>query len=193
VARFGDEAADVDTRARIAGLMKRIDYSSATLNDTTTARELLSLATAIGTSEAKFAEDFEESQLNPLGYNTVGLDIDSLPSEYKRTRLLSRLTSLQAAATSLDKGLKQAEAKQALAAIASAITPVITEASDAKKVDLNVTAAVKICNDELKRIAANYGVKPEEDVVEANVEEDELDEAAEDTEDDDADAEPAAP
>ncbi len=171
--RLADESADVDSRVRIAGLLGKLNYQGATLDDAKVTRSLLSLATAVGSSEAKFAEDFEQSQLTGFGGgNVFGVNEADLPSEYKRTRLLSRLIDLQAVIMAVDGGVKQPQAKAALKAALEAIVPVITEAGDKNKIDLDVAAAAQIMNDQLKTIANTLGVAPEEDAVEATDDED---------------------
>ena len=193
--RVADESYDIDTRARIASLMGDIDYSAASgLNEAATARGLLSLATAIGSSEAKFAEEFEESQINPglgggfrgggrssgrgggIGFGSGEIE---LPSEYKRSRLATRMTHLSAAVTSVEQGIQQEQAKQALTAIAEAVQPVLelaiqkVDLAEEDKVNFEIAEAAKMFDSEVKAIANVFGVKPEENAIEATDEEDE--------------------
>ncbi len=168
VKSLADESADVDSRTRIAALLGKLDYTGANLNDDKLTRSLLSLATAIGSSEAKFAEEFELSQLDGFGnFSSFGIDETELPSEYKRTRLLSRLIDLEAAIKAVEVGVKQPQAKEALQAVKDVIAPVIAEASDTKTIELDIADSAKIMDEQLKTIASSLGVAPEENAVEA--------------------------
>jgi hypothetical protein len=144
---MSDEAFDLENRAFVAGLLKRLDFTQAADLDAPAAITALGkLSQAVLKAESKLARDYQKEMLgNPGGnfrdFGARGFGDDDNSPKFERRQLLSRLRSIYDAGNSLMDGLP-GNNKQQIEDLLDAMKPARLAAADKDATDLGVAERV---------------------------------------------------
>jgi len=152
-ALIADPHMSLEDRCSVAELMKRITYGSAAGVDmTATVGALGDLTKTVASDEAEKADNFQKKMLRSRS------GIDELI--YERRQLVARLHAIYAGASSLSKGLPDAE-RQKLQTLLSKLDPVMEIAEDKDAGDLEITPEVIEMESQVRTVVESW--KPAEE------------------------------
>lgn len=138
----------LDDRCEIAGMLERIKYKGAKLDDAGTADPLFGLARDVATAEDKRAQDFQNQHTSGYigprvrveGPGSVGGVEDQ--ETYPRRQVLARLTGVRAALTAVKPALSD-ETQKKVDAVVKAIDAAKTAAQNKDTAELKLAESIR--------------------------------------------------
>lgn len=153
IVKLASSSKSLDDRCAAAGLLEKIVYKDAKLDDAGTAEPLFALTRDLAAAEDKRAQEYQDEYgggggiaRGPEGFGPGG--ISGTSETFPRRQVLARLTDLRNGLKTVKPALP-AETQKKVDAVLAAINPVITAASSKDTVELRLADSIRKMAEEI--------------------------------------------